>query len=245
MSQSEKAYTIYKQICRSILDALPDSEVRRAARIMAILEAEFVSRTEQRLEELAETGRGEAAASLAGEDSALSTLEIKHPFSAEVILAIERGRSRDLVGPDFSRRASQLNQPSPQQLVASSEARKAIFNDLMRYFRNVDRMDALLQGAAEAAPEKNLRKTEFGKLVVIPLRRAWLGVKVYVRPEHLLREDGQDKHIAIGTRVVVNRRTDAGRGVVIEGKGSEAAKRAVGTKAAYGVRLDPKFEQVP
>ena len=106
-------------------------------------------------------------------------------------------------------------------------------------------MDALLQGAAEAAPEKNLRKTEFGKLVVIPLRRAWLGVKVYVRPEHLLREDGQDKHIAIGTRVVVNRRTDAGRGVVIEGKGSEAAKRAVGTKAAYGVRLDPKFEQVP
>lgn len=80
-------------------------------------------------------------------------------------------------------------------------------------------------------------------------REQYDGALRWIRKEYAFREDGANKNITLGTRVITKQQPQqykgeqgavaAGRGVVEEAGGGDSAKRAVGTTAAWRVRFDP------
>ena len=109
--------------------------------------------------------------------------------------------------------------------------------------RGRERLEALEREAVEP------RHQRFRKRLHQVLER-WRGAERWIRKENLHREDGAvQKIVTIGTRVRVSGPTYRGaKGVVIAATASknlaEAAQRAVGTKAAMLVRIDPVGDEV-
>ena len=111
----------------------------------------------------------------------------------------------------------------------------------------------LLTNAANIYAKHAVRQFSFANFTAGQHTKLWVGQKVWVRKSELVREDGTDKHIAKGTRVVVYSNHpmrqavlyNGQHGVVLEsGKTlAHASKAALGTTDAWLVRLDPVHKQ--
>lgn len=111
----------------------------------------------------------------------------------------------------------------------------------------------LLTNAANIHAKHAVRQFSFANFTAGQYAKLWTGQKAWIRKSELVREDGTDKMIAKGTRVIVDASHpmrqavvyNKQHGVTLESGKTlpHAAKAELGTTDAWLVRLDPVHKQ--